>query len=132
MKLLLCTVNDIRRNCIIILPRQQISLHASSRILMPVQDKPPHEGVGLLHDLVAFLIPPPQVLLHDPSAHVLQPPSTIVSLHASSRILMPIQDKPPHEGVGLLHDLVAFLIPPPQVLLHNPSVHVLQPPSTTE
>ena len=51
---------------VIILPRQQNLLHASSRVLLPVQDKPPHEGVGLLHDLVNFFIPPPHVLLHDP------------------------------------------------------------------
>ena len=68
------SVNDIVR--ITILPGQQISLHASSRVLMPVQDKPPHEGVGLLHVLVSFLIPPPHVLLHGPGFHELQPPST--------------------------------------------------------
>ena len=61
---------------LILLPEQQNVLHASSRVLIPVQDKPPHEGVGLLHDLVNFFIPPPHVLLHDPSVHELHLPST--------------------------------------------------------
>ena len=59
---------------VIILPRQQNLLHPSKRVLMPLQDKPPHEGVGLLQDLVYILIPPPHVLLHDPSVHELHPP----------------------------------------------------------
>ena len=61
---------------VIVLPRQQNLLHASSYVLMPVQDNPPHEGVGLLHDLVNCFIPPPHALLHDPSVHELHPPST--------------------------------------------------------
>ena len=60
---------------VIVLLRQQNLLHASSRILMPVQGKPPYEGAGLLHDLVNSFIPPPHVLLHDPSVHELHPPS---------------------------------------------------------
>ena len=41
---------------------------------------------------------------------------------------MPLQRSPPHEGVGLLHDLVDLTIPPPQLLLHAPRVHELHPP----
>ena len=48
------------------LPLQQNALHASSRVLLPLHNKPAHEGVGLVHDLVYSFIPPPQVLLHDP------------------------------------------------------------------
>ena len=58
----------------IILLRQQNSLQASSRTLIPLQDAPPHEGVGLLHVLVNFNIPPPQVLLHGLCLHELHPP----------------------------------------------------------
>ena len=57
-----------------ILPGQQYSLQASSRTLIPLQDEPPHEGVGLLHVLVKFTIPPPQVLLHGLCFHELHPP----------------------------------------------------------
>ena len=60
-----------------ILLGQQISLHGSSRVLLPVQGKPSQSDVGLLHVLVSFLIPPPHVLLHDPSVHELHPPSTM-------------------------------------------------------
>ena len=59
---------------IVISPAQQNSLHGSSRIPMPLQDKPPHEGVGLLHVLLNLIIPPPQVLLHVPCVHELHPP----------------------------------------------------------
>ena len=41
---------------------------------------------------------------------------------------MPLQGSPLHEGVGLLHVLVRLIIPPPQVLLHVPTVHELHPP----
>ena len=58
------------------LPRQQNSLHASSRVLLPLQNEPLHEGVGLLHVLLNLIIPPPQVLLHLPGVHELHPPST--------------------------------------------------------
>ena len=53
-------------------------------------------------------------------------------MHDSSYLLLPTQGKPPHEGAGLLHDLVSIFIPLPHVLLHDPSVHELHPPSTTE
>ena len=72
IKLLLFTVNHI-----IALPGQQILLHTSSRVLLPLQGKPPHEGMGLLHILVAFLIPSPQILLQAP-VHELHPPSTTI------------------------------------------------------
>ena len=55
------TINTI--TCTI-LPGQQILLHTTSLVLLPVQGKPPHEGA--VHVLVSILIPPPQVLLHDP------------------------------------------------------------------
>ena len=61
---------------LILLPGQQDILHASSRVLIPVQGKPSHEGVGLLHDLVKNFIPSSHVLLHGPSVHELHPPST--------------------------------------------------------
>ena len=41
------------------------------------------------------------------------------------------QRLPPHEGVGLLHLLVYLFVPPPHVLLHDPHVSGLHPPSTT-
>ena len=50
------------------------------------------------------------------------------SLHCSSWIFMPLQGNPPHEGMGLLHVLVRLTVPPPQVLLHVPTVHELHPP----
>ena len=61
----------------IILPRQQNVLHATSKILMPLQRIPPHEGAGLLHVLTNFSIPPPHVLLHLPTGfHKLHRPLT--------------------------------------------------------
>ena len=53
-------------------------------------------------------------------------------MHGSSRVLLPVQGKPSQSGVRLLHVLVSFLIPPPHVLLHDPRVHELHPPSTAE
>ena len=44
--------------------------------------------------------------------------------------LEPEQPLPPQEGAGLLHLLVQIFVPPPQVLLHDPHVHGLHPPST--
>ena len=41
---------------------------------------------------------------------------------------MPLQGSPLHEGVGLLHVLLNFIIPPPQGLLHLDCVHELHPP----
>lgn len=62
-----------------VLPRQQNLLHDSRRRLMPLQREPPHEGTGLLHDLVNSLIPPLQVLVHFPLLlHELHPPLTTV------------------------------------------------------
>ena len=52
-------------------------------------------------------------------------------MHGTLRVLVPSQGKPPHVLEGLLHVLVLFLIPP-QVSLHDPSVHELHPPSTVE
>ena len=56
-------------------------MHGFSRVLLPVQCEPPQSGVGLLHVLLSILIPSPHVLLHDPSAHELHPPSTTEQLH---------------------------------------------------
>ena len=53
-------------------------------------------------------------------------------LHDTLRVLVPSQSKPPHVRGGLLHVLVSFLIPSPHVLLHDPLVHELHPPSTIE
>ena len=61
-------------NYVITLPRQQILLHASSWVLLPVQGSPPHEGMGLLHVLLYLNIPPPQLLLHLHRVHELHPP----------------------------------------------------------
>ena len=45
---------------------------------MPRHLVPPHEGAGLLHALVNFKIPPPHVLLHDPTGfHKLHRPLTV-------------------------------------------------------
>ena len=65
------------RTLAMILPGQQDSLHDSSRVLLSVQGKPPHEGVGLLQNLVYVFIPSPHVTLHGPSVHKLHPPSTM-------------------------------------------------------
>ena len=51
----------------ITLPWQQNVLHDASKMLMPLQLIPPHEGAGLLHVLINFCIPPPHVLLHLPT-----------------------------------------------------------------
>ena len=51
-------------------------------------------------------------------------------MHGTLRVLLPVQAMPSHEGA--VHVLVSILIPPPQVLLHDPSVHELHLPSTTE
>ena len=57
------------------LPRQQNVLHCHSKILMPLHLIPPHDG--LVHVLINFNIPPPQILLHSPTSfHELQRPST--------------------------------------------------------
>ena len=46
---------------------------------------------------------------------------------------MPLHLIPPHDGAGLVHVLINFNIPPPQVLLHPPTgFHGLQRPSTTK
>ena len=45
--------------------------------------------------------------------------------------LRPGQLFPPQEGTGLLHFLVSVCVPPPHVLLHDPFIHELHPPSTT-
>ena len=68
----------------VLLLGQQNSLHGSLYVLLPIQDKPPREGVGLLHDLVNRLIPPPQVLLQDPSLHELHPPSTTTTKNTTT------------------------------------------------
>ena len=44
----------------------------------------------------------------------------------------PEQPPPSQEGAGLSHILVQLFVPPPHVLLHNPHVHELHPPSTTQ
>ena len=51
-------------------------------------------------------------------------------LHLFCLACEPEQLFPPQEGVGLLHLLVNVCIPPPHVLLHDPYVHELHPPST--
>ena len=38
-------------------------MHGTSRVLLPVQGKPPHERGGLLHILVSILIPSPLHIL---------------------------------------------------------------------
>ena len=61
---------------IIVLLGQQWLLHSLLSTLSPEQSFPPQEGAGLLHNLVRCLVPPPQLLLHDPYLHEPQPPST--------------------------------------------------------
>ena len=51
-------------------------------------------------------------------------------MHDLSTALEPGQSFPPQKGAGLLHLLVQLSIPPPHVLLHDPHVHKLHPPST--
>ena len=49
-----------------LLPRQQWVLHETTSLLGPEQPFPPQGRAGLLHTLVRFCVPPPQLLLHDP------------------------------------------------------------------
>ena len=53
-------------------------------------------------------------------------------MHELSSTLEPRQSFPPQEGAGLLHLLVQLFVPPPHVLLHDPHVHELHPPPTTQ
>ena len=46
--------------------------------------------------------------------------------------LEPEQPFPPQEGTGLLHFLLHCFVPSPHVALHDPHVHKLHPPSTTQ
>ena len=46
--------------------------------------------------------------------------------------LEPEQLFPPQEGTGLLHFLLHCLVPLPHAALHEPHVHELHPPSTTQ
>ena len=45
--------------------------------------------------------------------------------------LEPEQTFPPQEGTGLLHFLLHCFVPP-HVPIHDPHVHELHPPSTTQ
>ena len=58
------------------LPGYKLVLHGSTSTFGPLQSFPPQEGTGLLHTLVRCRVPPPQLLLHDPYLHELQPPAT--------------------------------------------------------
>ena len=55
--------------------------HGLSLLFEPGQFFPPQEGVGLLHVLVQFIVPPPHVLLHGPHVHELHPPLTILIIN---------------------------------------------------
>ena len=46
--------------------------------------------------------------------------------------LAPEQPFPPQKGTGLLHFLLHCFVPSPHVALHDPHVHELHPPSTTQ
>ena len=56
----------------------------------------------------------------------------LLRIHGLSSPLEPRQLFPPQEDAGLLHLLVQLSIPSPHVLLHDPHVHELHPPSTTQ
>ena len=47
-------------------------------------------------------------------------------------VFEPEQSFPPQEGTGLLHFLLHCFVPSPHVALHDPHVHELHPPSTTQ
>ena len=53
-------------------------------------------------------------------------------LHEATPLFGPEQSFPPQEGAGLLHILVRCCVPPPQLLLHDPYLHELHLPSTTQ
>ena len=46
--------------------------------------------------------------------------------------LEPEQLFPPQEGTGLLHFLLHCFVPSPHAALHDPHVHELHPPLTTQ
>ena len=46
--------------------------------------------------------------------------------------LEPEQPFPPQEGTGLLHFLLHCFVPSPHAALHDPHVHELHPPLTTQ
>ena len=55
----------------------------------------------------------------------------VVVPHGLLSTLKPGQPIPSH-GVGLSHLLVQLFVPTPHVVLHDPHVHELHPPSTTQ
>ena len=53
-------------------------------------------------------------------------------MHTLSPASTPGHFFPPQKGTGLSHLLVQLFVPTPHVSLHDPHVHELHPPSTTQ
>ena len=112
-------------------------LHPWVLVACPLHCLPPTPGAGLLHLLDALCEPPPQVMLHWlQDCHEPQLPWTTGHawvLHLWVMVSRPLHPEPPPLGAGLLHFLVAFCEPPPQVLLHRlQDCHEPQLPWTTD